>query len=153
MTWIFPNENENLALSNWASMDDQIASDNPFSAPQASSSAKVVEKEAAQPTTLGQIGKRVFLEWEKLRLAYIGILVIFTVLIGLPQWGNPAFWVVAFFGAIVANVCYFLGPIVETYVTWLGLRSLAVRWSMFILGTLFTMAGAAAVILALPSGM
>lgn len=132
-------------------MNDQIETGNPFSAPQAVNPATAVGQEAAPPTTLGQIGKRVFLEWEKMRLAYIGILVIFTILIGLSELANPAFWVVALVGAVVSNLCYFLGPIVETYVTWLGLRSVAIRWGMFIVGTLFTMAGAAAVILTLSS--
>ena len=130
-------------------MNEQQGAANPYSAPQADDSSKVDRQDVSPPDSLGKIGKRVFLAWEKLRLAYIGILVTFTILIGLPQLGQLGFWVLAIFGGIVANLCYFLGPIVETYVTWLGFRSLAVRWTMFVLGTLFTMASAAVTILSL----
>ena len=128
-------------------MDDQIESVgsetvNPFSAPQSEGPGANAGQTTAQPTKLGHIAKRVFLDWEKLRLAYIGILVAFTILIGWSQLGDLEFWGIAIFGGVVANLCYFLGPIVETYVTWLGLRSVAIRWIMFVAGTLFTMAGA-----------
>ncbi len=120
-------------------MNDQSESDNPYNAPQA---AVAVEVADVQATTLGQIAKRVFLDWEKMRLAYIGILGVFTLLMGWPHLGSLEFWAISIFGGIVANGCYFLGPIVETYVTWLGFRSLALRWVMFALGTMFTMLGA-----------
>ena len=133
-------------------MNDQQAKGNPYSAPLAQEDFSNGDRQDVVPqTTLGQIGKRVFLEWEKLRLVYIGILVTFTVLIGLSQLGHPGFWLVAVFGGVVANLCFFTGPIIETYVTWLGFRSVAIRWVMFVAGTLFTMASAAATIFSLPS--
>ena len=130
-------------------MDKQIKTDNPFSAPQADAPEAIAVKEMPHPQTLGQIGKRVFLQWEKMRLAYNGILVVFTLLIGVPLLGRFEFWVVAFFGAVASNLCYFLGPIFDTYVSWLGFRSNAVRWTVFTLGTLFTMAGATVVVFSL----
>ena len=41
-------------------------------------------------------------------------------------------------GAIVANICYFAGPIVETYVRWLGYDGKWVRWFLFVGGTSLT---------------
>jgi hypothetical protein len=39
---------------------------------------------------------------------------------------------------VVANLCYFAGPIVETYIVWLGFRAAWVRIVLFVLGTLFS---------------
>jgi len=41
-------------------------------------------------------------------------------------------------GAVVANVAYFAGPTVETYVRWLGYNRAWPRWVMFIGGTLMS---------------
>ncbi len=41
-------------------------------------------------------------------------------------------------GAIVANLCYFAGPIIETYVRWLGYDRKWVRWFLFVGGTVLT---------------
>ncbi|MEO8270952.1 MAG: hypothetical protein ABI557_14610, partial [Aureliella sp.] len=41
-------------------------------------------------------------------------------------------------GAIVANACYFAGPITETYVRWLGYEGKWIRWFLFLGGTLLT---------------
>ncbi|WP_146393873.1 hypothetical protein [Planctomycetes bacterium CA13] len=40
--------------------------------------------------------------------------------------------------AIAANVCYFAGPILETYVLWLGYNRSWVRWFLFLGGMLLT---------------
>lgn len=118
---------------------------NPFSAPVAEATELIGGIAANGPhATLGQIAKRVFLDWEKLRLAYIGILVAFTLLLGASHLDKFEFWFVTILGGVIANVCFFIGPIVETYVTWLGFRVRWLRWLFFALGTMFTMAAAAA---------
>ena len=133
-------------------MNQRLEDANPYTTPQADT---VVSSDNGNVTerTLGQIAKRVFLDWEKMRLAYVGILVVFTLLFGFSELGNPLFWGGSVAGAIIANLCYLLGPIVDTYVSWLGFRSVALRWIMFALGTLFTMAGVVAMIVTLPGGV
>ena len=121
---------------------------NPFSAPVAEVVDPAQQHSAnGSSETLGQIAKRVFLAWEKLRVLYILILGLFTLLLGLPYLNKLEFWLPVIFGGVIANACFFLGPIIETYVTWLGFRGRWLRWVIFVLGTLFTMAGSAATIL------
>ncbi|NND95703.1 MAG: hypothetical protein HKN47_00070, partial [Pirellulaceae bacterium] len=40
-------------------------------------------------------------------------------------------------GAVGANLCFFAGPAIETYVSWLGYRRRWVRIVLFVSGTLF----------------
>jgi len=130
-------------------MNQGLEDVNPYTAPQAEA-VRSGDTESVAQRTLGQVAKGVFLDWEKMRLAYIAILVFFTLLIGWSELGNPIFWGVCVVGAVVTNLCYFLGPIVDTYVRWLGFRSVALRWIMFTLGTLLTMAGVVVTIVTLP---
>jgi hypothetical protein len=112
-------------------------SDNPFSAP-----SKTIESHTSESSqmddSLGVIAKRTFLAWEKLRLLYNAVLVVETIAIGLaahPLLLQPEFWVSSVMGAVFANACFFLGPIIETYVAWLGHPSRTLRLVMFIVGT------------------
>lgn len=41
-------------------------------------------------------------------------------------------------GAVVANVAYFAGPTIETYIRWLGYERMWPRWLMFGSGTLLS---------------
>ncbi len=92
--------------------------------------------------SLGEIGKRVFLEWEKLRLIYIGVLGCYTVFLFLIYSGAPMPPLTRFidliFAGIFANICYFAGPFLETYVRWLGYRGVALRYTVFAFGVLLT---------------
>lgn len=126
---------------------------NPFSAPVADPAESVAELAAnGRDVTLGQIAKRVFLEWEKLRLLYIGILAVVTLVLGWSHVNRVEFWFIAVVGGVVSNVCFFIGPIVETYVTWLGFRSSWMRWVFFVLGTLFTLAFAVGAMVSMKVG-
>ena len=84
--------------------------------------------------------------WEKLRLVFNGVLIAWTLFLAI--FGGPDllatadFWTLATFGGIVVNICYFAGPIVETYVTWLGFPMPVLRWVLFFLGTLVCAAAA-----------
>lgn len=113
--------------------------DNPYTSPISDSG---IESSSADEEPLGRIGRRVFLAWEKLRLVYIGILAAVTIAFVLPDLDNTIFaiefWSMGIFGAIGANVCYFIGPAIETYVTWLGYRGKWLRWILFQVGTVFS---------------
>lgn len=77
--------------------------------------------------------------WERLRLVYNAILVPWTVLLILVLpgggTGNPADVLV---GAVAANVCFCLGPVLETYLVGFGANAPTARGWLFALGTGFT---------------
>ena len=87
-----------------------------------------------------------FKQWEKLRLFYNLILIGETVLILLihrsslmqPKPIQLADSLLA--GAIGANVCFCLGPVLNGYLEWFGLRGRFVQAGIFGLGTLVAMA-------------
>lgn len=54
--------------------------------------------------------------------------------------GSLRFWVLSVECAILANVCFFAGPIVEIYVYWLGWKTKVVRVVLFTLGFVFSVA-------------
>ncbi len=89
--------------------------------------------------SLGQIAKPVFIAWEKLRVVYVAVVGLFVVLLTGPQLLKLHTFVTIAGEAILANLCFFAGPCLETYVRWLGYRGRVVRWFLFILGTLFTL--------------
>ena len=111
---------------------------NPYQAPL---QAELVPSKPTRQSNLIQIGKDAFLHWEKLRLVYIAICgavtLIAMMLFKLPL-GKIEHWGFIIFGGIVANVCYFAGPVVETYLTWLGFNPKPFRAFAFILGVSFT---------------
>ena len=122
---------------------------NPFAAP-VKDPTLVAELAPDGPTpTLGRIAKRVFLAWEKLRVLYIAIAGAVTLLLGLPHVHKIEFWGTVIVGGLVSNACFFLGPVAETYLTWLGLHAKWLRSLLFAMGTLFTIIGAAVAVLSL----
>ena len=94
---------------------------------------------AASNSNLMEIARSTFLAWEKLRFLYIGLLGTLTLLLCGREIVNIEILMLVIAGAFVANVCYFAGPILETYVSWLGLKGKWFRWMLFTVGTLFTM--------------
>ena len=115
-------------------------SENPYSAPIAiDSSVEKPKSERESTETLNAVARRTFWAWEKLRLIYNAILFAVT---GLVCWLEPIlishedFWLGLIPEAIVANLCFFCAPILESYVCWLGFRWSWLRPSLFILGTL-----------------
>ena len=120
---------------------------NPFSSPVAES---VTQSQPPVVTpkvdSFGTIAKRTFIAWEKLRLWFILILGLITIamFVCLPNLWHPFCFVAVIFGAVVANTCFMAGPIVDTYIRWLGYRKNWPRMSMFIAGT--TVTGIAAVL-------
>lgn len=115
-----------------------MTADNPYAATEFTTQVSSPADE--MPTTLGGIGKRVFLAWEKLRLVYIGWMAMFTLgIAALAGITEPTYYGMLIFGGFVANLLYFAGPIIETYVRWLGYNKPWPRWFLFISGTLLTM--------------
>ena len=123
--------------------------ENPFAASVVEDSSPA---EQTRSTKLGSIARETFIAWEKLRLVYNAILVPLCIgLILLASRATPQphvtdlmLWASCIFGGVVANACYFAGPIIETYVAWLGLPSRTLRYVLFTLGTLFTAVAAVA---------
>jgi hypothetical protein len=113
-----------------------MTTDNPYSAPVAASDDVATTPD--QSLSLGQIARSTFWAWEKLRLVFIAVLAALTLLLGSSQWNSLDFWMIAVEGAIAVNLCYFAGPIVETYVTWLGLRGRWLRPLLFLMGLFFS---------------
>ena len=117
---------------------------NPYSTPSSfrgDSQTKSAVKPDLQSDSLSVIARRTFFDWEKLRVFYIAILTIVSIVAllcgkSLSQH-RMEYWVELVFGVVVANLCYFLAPILETYVSWLGLPTRGLRIALFIAGTLF----------------
>lgn len=116
---------------------------NPYSSP----SVDLLPDTAAtlSPSTSSQslaaIAKSTFLAWEQLRILYIVVMGLITVLsLGMDMTIITELRTVMSIaeGALLANFCYFAGPIVETYVRWLGYNRKWVRWFLFVGGTTLT---------------
>ena len=119
---------------------------NPYASPTSSEPLEpldpleaVEQVEAAPSMTLASIARRTFIAWEKLRILYVGVLVPFTLLctafLDVTLLANPLYWISMFICGIFANLCYFAGPVIDTYVTWLGYRGTVLRLAMFVVGT------------------
>ena len=110
---------------------------NPYQAPV----AEVAEPEVTNPRSLNEIARKTFLAWEKLRLFYVAALAVMTLLAGAINVSallmSVEFWVMVAIGAVFANICFFAGPMVESYVKWLGFRIPWIRPVLFVIGTLF----------------
>ena len=111
-------------------------SENPYEPPTVGKSLAPVEPERR---SLDAIAKSVFLAWEKLRIAYIAILAAITLLmIGATGSLSRLAVLGIVVAAIGANILYLAGPIVETYIRWLGYQRPWPRWFLFICGTLLS---------------
>ncbi len=91
---------------------------------------------------LDQLARRIFVAWERLRIVYNSVLAVTVLCVGTIyylQYGPPPFPMTGFLGLFIpfigANLCFFAGPIVETYVAWLGNRTETLRLIMMLLGT------------------
>ncbi len=106
--------------------------DNPYRSPRVT---QVESGAAAGDTAAGRFAElgRVMVTWEKLRVLYNLMGAVPTLLI--------AFWLPVslkrlLLVALFANMCFCLGPLVDGYLTWFGIRHPAVTWILFVLGTL-----------------
>lgn len=112
-------------------------SENPYSISEISDPAASSSSEDAALMT---IARKTFLAWEKLRVIYVVLLGIWTlILVGPFGLTNLPTLRLIVLGAVLANVLYFAGPTIETYIRWLGYRRLWPRVLMFLGGTLLSM--------------
>ncbi|QDV47170.1 hypothetical protein Enr13x_70790 [Stieleria neptunia] len=113
---------------------------NPYSTPLFDASSATADSQAAstKSLSLGSIAKSTFLAWERLRLIFVVVLGLLTLLLAGPDLTKLRTLVLIAEGAIIANVCFFAGPIIETYVRWLGYDRKWVRWFLFVGGTMLT---------------
>ena len=93
---------------------------------------------------LPELARKVFITWEKLRLLYVVIVGLWSLLLVsmLSPGGQWQAVPTLLVGGLVANVLYFAGPAIDTYARWLGLSPTVagiIRWAMFVGGTLLTM--------------
>ncbi len=111
--------------------------ENPYSTPTSGtqSLSATGEDYCENPSTLASIAKPTFLAWERMRVVYIVLLGALTLILAVRSLARFRTLFLIAEGAIVANVCYFAGPIVETYVRWLGYDRKWVRWLLFLSGT------------------
>lgn len=115
--------------------------DNPYSSPSVDSSLDTAGTLSPSPpssTDLAAIAKPTFLAWERLRILFIVVLGVLTLVLSGPSITNFPVLVAIAEGAVIANICYFAGPIVETYIRWLGYDRKWVRWFLFVGGTILT---------------
>ena len=105
---------------------------NPYSSPP---SLSVADDSETPSVPFSIVARRIFVAWEKLRLAYVAVLALVTIGVARGALLDPHILVPVVLGAVVANVCFFAGPITETYLTWLGFNPSWLRAFMFILGT------------------
>ena len=85
------------------------------------------------------IARGTFLAWEKLRVIYVAILAVITILLIAPSgFLDERVLLLVVEGAVVANAAYFAGPTIETYIKWLGYDRAWPRWVMFGAGTLLS---------------
>lgn len=120
--------------------------ENPYAATTTTVYESSSDREAASGSLIA-IARRVFLAWEKLRIAYVIILALITVLLtGVSGLLSMRLLQLIIEGAVVANIAYFAGPTIETYVRWLGYNRSWPRWFMFVGGTLISIVLAIGVI-------
>ena len=124
--------------------------ENPYKTPIAS--AELQRQPNTSASLILGVAKPIFIKWELLRIAYcliclIGVLVSMSVCNRFPsglfidRQVDPALlgWESYILYGLIANVCFFAGPIVETYVTWLGFKHRVVWIACFVLGTVATL--------------
>ena len=119
--------------------------DNPYASPTDDAVISDVVSSNSTEISLASLAKSVFIAWERLRIVYIVVLGAFTLTLAIPGvLANGSHFlafrgiVMILGGAIVANICYFAGPMIETYIRWLGHDRKWVRWFLFVGGTVLT---------------
>jgi cytochrome c oxidase subunit IV len=86
--------------------------------------------------TTADSARAVFLAWERMRLAYNAVLGFVVVLLAGSDLFDPAFYGFLLRAAVLANVCFCLGPVIEGYLSLLGVDRRAARWFVFLPGLL-----------------
>lgn len=111
---------------------------NPFSTPPVDSTPPATAVSQSSRSEFMGMARSTFLAWEKLRVVYVLVLGTLTLLLTGFRIIEIDILIPLVFGGFVANVCYFAGPIVETYVRFLGYRGKVLRWVLFTTGLFLT---------------
>jgi uncharacterized membrane protein YidH (DUF202 family) len=112
---------------------------NPYATPPIAESVQLAE--TTPEWGIQSVARRVFLAWERLRLRYNAVLIAICLFTGFLSgaYKLPEFWIACVVAGIGANVCYFAGPITETYLTWLRKEeSVTLRNGVFLVGLTFS---------------
>lgn len=131
---------------------------NPFASPQSVETGEVavgmpLDPKAARWAEIGQA----FVEWEKLRVWYNGVLAVValaSILVVSPKLlmdVDKLFQMATL--ALAANCCFFAGHIVDCYATWLFGRQHWIRPLVYTVGTLGSVLLTAISILLLEHGV
>ncbi len=112
--------------------------ENPYSAPPAGSHFRDDVPPAGVDRRSGVTARQTFLAWEKLRILYVLFLGALTLLLAGPGLMHMRTLIVIAEGTVIANLCFFAGPIIESYIRWLGYSGKWLRPLLFVVGTVFT---------------
>lgn len=131
-------------------MDEKLNSKNPFATP----GPEPDHSKPAPDDWLARLlpdAKATFRRWESWRLIYcaVCILATFGFLLLFDKFPATLFpdpppaqrlnsWIEFVVAGIIANIFFFAGPVVDTYVSWLGLKTRWVGIGLLVLGTAFT---------------
>ena len=88
----------------------------------------------------------VFVAWERLRLAYKGLVVVLALALSGRALGHPSYWGHLVLMGIAANINFCAGPVAEGYLTVLGVPRRHGRWIVFALGCALAVALTALVV-------
>ena len=93
----------------------------------------------APGTALKSVDTNSLVAWEWLRIPYNGVLIVVVILARILLVGTPAqgFWQPVVGGAVLANICFCVGPVAEFYLGLIHFRGPRLRGILFVLGTLF----------------
>lgn len=135
---VFDIRNSSPATGSCGEVVDNTMSESPYVAPANSSMDDSGSRKSSERSLLN-LGRDVFLAWERLRIVYLIILALVTLTLAGPTvFSNWRLVRLIIKGSVAANVAYFAGPTIETYVRWLGHERTWPRWVMFGCGTLLS---------------
>src|SRR5262245_33357895 len=103
---------------------------NPYAAPQPIAADRPLAMDASLAP---------FLAWERLRIWFNTILVLVVVVSVLPHrelWFSYRLNYYCIEGAILANICFCVGLVAESYLRIVGWWQDYQRWALFLMGTL-----------------
>ena len=112
---------------------------NPYESPTVETATSAVEGVDDVHNRIGRLA----VTWEKLRFLYNLILVVAILLAAFARpvrLTGTGFWSEIVLGILVANAAYCLGPLIDGYLNWFGLR---LKWMTLVLFGLGTLAATA----------
>ena len=110
--------------------------ENPYDSPDSPKGIAKVAEPGSSPVEFPKIAREVFWAWGKLRVTYLVCLVSLTLLMDFPEiFSDGQLFYLVVEGAVVANLAFFAGPLLEISHPWCGYRGAFLRWIIFLSGT------------------